>query len=270
MVSKKVLTNGFIKVVDVSPRIIPTEYSQLKCDYSIAEAARVSYGKGTKKISDDISLIHYLYSHQHTTPFEMVTFKFHIRAPIFVVRQWQRHRMSSYNEISARYSVLDDSLWTPEVLRSQSLINKQSSANDLLNNELISEWKENNQRTFELYKKSLDYGVSRELARVILPLGTYTEFYWKIDLHNLLRFIKLRSASNAQNEIREYSRILKEILKEYTPESIKAFENFTENSITFSESEIKVLNGIPQKLSRSGNDEFLKKLKLINRVQNEE
>jgi thymidylate synthase (FAD) len=268
LIKKTINPHGFIKVIDISPRVIPEKYyDNLKCDYAITEAARVSYSNGTKKILDDESLIKYLYSHEHTTPFEMVTFKFHIKAPLFVVRQWQRHRCSTYNEISGRYSILPDSFWYPEVFRKQCNINKQGSVSVINNLELKQEYLKHTNESHKLYMKYLSMDVSREMARTILPLNIYTEFYWKIDLHNLLRFIRLRSDLHAQEEIRLYSNELKEIVKEYCPVTMEAFENFTLNSMKFSKEELLVLKtkSEPNKIikSKSGIIEFNEKIKKL-------
>jgi len=269
---------GFVKLIDVMPKIIPGQFENggitnnnniintknIKCDYAIAEAARVSYSSN-KKVNDDYSLIKYLYSHEHTTPFEMVTFKFHIKAPIFVVRQWQRHRMSTYNEISGRYSVMKPEFWIPETLRTQSTTNKQGSGLEFNNELLIKKWNNHNKNAYSIYLESLDSGVSRELCRNILPLNTYTEFYWKIDLHNLLRFIRLRSDSHAQQEIREYSDSLKEIVKEYCPVSIEAFEEYS--FLKLSKTEVNIiknkLNPEEAIKSKSQLKEFKEKLSTL-------
>jgi len=265
LVSKIIKPLGFIKLVDISPRIIYD--GNLNCDYAVAEAARVSYSSGTKKVNNDESLINYLYSNEHTTPFEMITFKFHIKAPIFVVRQWQRHRMSTYNEISGRYSIIEETFWYPEQLRKQSIINNQGSCGFIdkqKSDQLINHWKKHLQNSYKLYNHSINSGVSRELARTILPLNTYTEFYWKIDLHNLLRFIKLRNDNHAQEEIRAYASALNEIIKIYCPISVKAFENYSKNSIKLSAEEIEIIRGSKKEISsKSGNADFKKKLELL-------
>ena len=274
LITRHINKLGFIRVVDVSPRVIPTEFvDTLKCDYAIAEAARVSYSKGNRKVLDDASLIQYLYSHEHTSPFEMVTFKFHIKAPLFIVRQWQRHRMSSFNEISGRYSVIPESFWIPDTFRLQDLINRQSSdgvLSDSLNKEFVKKYSDITEKSYSLYKDSLEYGISREMARTILPQNMYTEFYWKIDLHNLLRFIKLRSAPNAQQEIREYSNQIKEIVKEYCPVTIKAYEKYTEKSIRFSVSELEIMMGLSSVSdikSKSEQIEFNNKLTFLKSLK---
>jgi thymidylate synthase (FAD) len=263
--NKIVKPYGFVKLIDVMPRIVPSQFdNNVKCDYSIAEAARVSYSS-SKKVNDDSSLIKYLYAHEHTTPFEMVTFKFHIKAPIFIVRQWQRHRMSTYNEISGRYSVMNPEFWFPEPLMTQSLTNKQGSGLEINNELLIKKWDTHNKNAYSLYLESLDSGVSRELSRTVLPLSTYTEFYWKIDLHNLLRFIRLRSDSHAQKEIREYSDSLKEIVKEYCPVSMEAFEEYS--YLKLSKTEVNIiknkLDAQEHITSKSQMKEFKEKLGIL-------
>jgi thymidylate synthase (FAD) len=258
--------NGFVRLVDVMPRITTTE---LKCDQAIVQAARVSYLEGTKSKRTDSSLIKYLLRNNHTSPFEMVEFKFHIKAPVFVVRQWQRHRMSSYNEVSGRYSVLTDSFWEPEVFRQQSIVNKQGSEAPLdepLNWTLVNEYSNHIRTTYKFYEYLLSKGVSREMARTVLPLSINTEFYWKIDLHNLLRFISLRSDLHAQKEIRDYSNAIKEIVGECCPVTLKAFEEYVTESVRFSKSEIIALKTCNTDIieSKSGIEEFKKKIKLID------
>ena len=211
-------SGGFVKLIDLLPRVIPKEQYKngLLCDSAVVNGARVSYNSSKTK-SDDKALIRYLVKNAHTSPFEMVVFKFHIKAPLFVVRQWQRHRMSSYNEISGRYSVMEDSFWKPEHFKSQgNQINKQGSGSVLDNSpELLDIYENHTRKSYNLYKNLLGQGVSRELARTVLPVSLNTEFYWKIDLHNLLRFIGLRSDHHAQEQIREYSDAIKSIVSEY-------------------------------------------------------
>ena len=166
--------NGFVKLVDVMPSIIPEEYSELHCDYAIVQAARVSYSGGTTQKNTDKGLIKYLLKNAHTTPFEMVQFKFHIKAPLFVIRQWQRHRMSSYNELSARYSVIEDSFWIPENFRVQDTLNKQSShgsISDELNQKYLKLLTKHQADSYNLYQTMLDEGICREMARTVLPVS---------------------------------------------------------------------------------------------------
>jgi len=226
LLEKQLPNGGFVRVVDVMPRLIDND-NPLKCDASIVQAARVSYSNGTTHKNTDENLVKYLFKNKHTTPFEMVQFKFHVAAPIFVVRQWQRHRMSTYNEMSGRYSMMPDTFWKPERFRKQSKTNKQGSSDEpmdsTLNNELLLEYSAHMDRSYTFYKKLLDHGVSREIARTVLPLSINTQFYWKIDLHNLLRFISLRNDHHAQEEIRVYAQAIEEILMEYCPITMKAY-----------------------------------------------
>jgi len=258
--------NGFVKVVDVLPRVLSDDQLELKCDSAIVQAARISYSSGTTTKNSDKALVKYLLKNAHTTPFEMIQFKFHIKAPLFVIRQWQRHRMSSYNELSARYSLIQDSFWIPEKLRMQSDINKQGSDGELENDsELIKMITKHQIDSYELYQTLINEGVCREMARTVLPLSINSEFYWKIDLHNLLRFITLRSDHHAQYEIREYSDAIKKIIKEYCPITMEAFEEYITESIKFSKTEIECINnGTLPKGSKSSLEEFNSKMDRIN------
>ena len=174
-------------------------------DSSIVQAARVSYGAGTKKVQEDRGLINYLMRHGHTTPFEMCEIKLHVKLPIFVMRHWVRHRTANVNEYSARYSVLSNEFYIPEIskISEQSKTNKQGRSDEEMEEtkkkEIISILKEFSDSSYEKYSYMLnDLSLSRELARTILPVSVYTEMYWKIDLHNLLHFLKLRADSHAQ------------------------------------------------------------------------
>lgn len=233
----KVLDDGFIRVVDY-----------LGSDQSIVQAARVSYGKGTKKVSQDRGLIRYLLRHRHTTPFEMCEIKFHIRIPMDAWRQWIRHRTANVNEYSTRYSLAIDSMQTtqPDEWRVQSSDNKQGSSGyfDIeAGNEMSNEEKFLHDKAREIYSKRVKMGMAREQARKDLPLSTYTEAYWKIDLHNLLHFLALRMEKNAQLEIREYANMIgQEIVKRWVPIAWEAFEEYRLNSQEFSGFELKLLS----------------------------
>ncbi len=233
----KVLDDGFIRVVDY-----------LGSDQSIVQAARVSYGKGTKKVSQDRGLIRYLLRHRHTTPFEMCEIKFHIRIPMDAWRQWIRHRTANVNEYSTRYSLAIDSMQTtqPDEWRVQSSDNKQGSSGyfDIeAGNEMSNEEKFLHDKAREIYSKRVEMGMAREQARKDLPLSTYTEAYWKIDLHNLLHFLALRMEKNAQLEIREYANMIgQEIVKRWVPIAWEAFEEYRLNSQEFSGFELKLLS----------------------------
>src|ERR1700689_1476171 len=185
----KVHDHGLVALLDVMPRFAPLGKT---ADFAIVQAARVSYGAGTKQINEDRGLIRYLARHRHSTPFEMVEFKFHHVMPIFIARQWIRHRTANVNEYSARYSVVRDRFYHPSIdnVRKQSLGNRQGGtdiADDMTAKEFI-DWLDTVEKNYEQYEKFIEKGVSRELARIALPVSVYTEWYWKIDLHNLLHF----------------------------------------------------------------------------------
>jgi thymidylate synthase (FAD) len=233
----KVLDDGFIRVVDY-----------MGSDESIVQAARVSYGKGTKKLSEDKALIWYLMRHMHTSPFEMCEIKLHVRVPMDTWRQWIRHRTANVNEYSTRYSVAIDSSYMTQKneWRKQSIDNKQGSGKNL--DEVIGSRLSNNEKIIhqqirEVYDERLKLNVAREQARKILPLSTYTEAYWKIDLHNLFHFLLLRMDPHAQFEIRSYANIIgNEIVRKWCPISWEAFKTYRLNAILFSEIELELLN----------------------------
>lgn len=224
------LDHGFVHLKDCMPRVI--EESEETADYSIAEAARGSYKRGTKTISDDKTLIRYLMRHKHTSPFEMVVFKFHCKMPIFVCRQWVRHRTASINELSGRYSEMPEEYYIPEIndFRNQSITNTQGSEGYMLESE-AKEMKEKMEKTyggvFNLYHDFLKGGLVREQSRTVLPLSTYTEWYWKIDLKNLLHFIDLRSDDHAQKEIQVYSDAILDLISPIVPWTIEAWEDYS-------------------------------------------
>ncbi len=234
-----VLDDGFIRVVDY-----------MGSDESIVQAARVSYGKGTKKVSEDRGLIRYLMRHHHTTPFEMCEIKLHLRVPMDTWRQWIRHRTANVNEYSTRYSIaIDASQKTPESQwRMQAKDNKQGSEG-FFPGEIGSKLsdRENELQNFarEIYQERLSIGVAREQARKDLPLSTYTEAYWKIDLQNLLHFLALRMESHAQFEIRSYANVIgNEIVNRWCPVAWEAFQDYRMNALSFSKQEIEVLSRI--------------------------
>ncbi len=227
----KVLDKGFVRLVDV-----------MGDDRRIAQAARVSYGGGTKTVREDAALIDYLMRHRHTSPFEMVEFTFHVKAPIFVTRQWFRHRTASVNEISARYSVLKDEFYEPgpAELRAQSSTNKQVGEGSLPEDaarEAAAQIGEVYREVYATYEKLLELGVARELARSVLPVGIYTEFYWKQDLHNLLHFLKLRLDHHAQEEIRAYARAVAGFVQKQVPLVWRSFEEHVLEAVTLSAGE---------------------------------
>ena len=260
------VNQSFVRCVDVMPRLVESEH--LKCDEAITQAARVSYSGGTKTTSTDEGLIRYLMRHWHTSPFEMVEFKFHLKMPIFVARQWIRHRTASLNEISGRYSIVNDEFYSPEEARAQSKVNNQGS-DGFVGNEETKQFLEYLDESTELYKKyqdSIDNGVSRELARIGLPVSLMTEFYWKIDLHNLYHFLRLRMDEHAQKEIRELACAIFEYVKKVCPISSQAFLDYRMKSVSLSQLEIEAIkekkspDSIKNKRERG---EFIEKCKML-------
>jgi len=231
------LDKGFVRLVDY-----------MGDDGAIVQAARVSYGKGTKSVNMDRELIRYLMRHRHTSPFEMVEFKFHVKLPIFVARQWIRHRTANVNEYSGRYSEMKNEFYLPELdqLRHQSEMNRQARGSKHLHKKdaktILKKLEKTQQLLFDEYEYFLAKDLARELSRINLPLSTYTEWYWKIDLHNLLHFLRLRMDWHAQYEIRVYAEKIVELIKPIVPMTYQAFEDYTVNSISFSKQEIDVLN----------------------------
>ncbi|MBI2843098.1 MAG: FAD-dependent thymidylate synthase [Armatimonadetes bacterium] len=227
-----VLDHGFVRLVDY-----------LGGDARIVQSARVSYGPGTKSVRDDTKLINYLMKHGHTSPFEQVVLTFHVKMPIFVARQWARHRTARTNEISGRYSVLSNEMYTPGRLPIQSTDNKQGSSDESVSPEesemLMEGIRRQHDMQYELYQRMLDKGVSREIARTILPLALYTEMYWQIDLHNLFNFLRQRLDNHAQYEIRQYAETISKIVKAVAPIAWEAFEEHVLYARTLSRSELE-------------------------------
>ncbi|MDE5064396.1 FAD-dependent thymidylate synthase [Wolbachia endosymbiont of Drosophila tristis] len=231
----KVLDHGFIRVVDY-----------MGSDSAIVQAARVSYGKGTKQISRDEALIKYLMRHHHTTPFEMCEIKFHVKLPIFVARQWIRHRTANVNEYSARYSILDNEFYTPkpEQVAKQSDNNKQGSGEAFdpdTSKEIIDSLINDSNLVYSHYEKFIEQGLAREIARTNLMLNYYTQFYWKIDLHNLLHFLKLRADKHAQYEIRVYAEVMLDIIKKWVPLAYNAFVEYCLESACISRTGLEII-----------------------------
>ncbi len=248
--SYKVLDHGFVRLIDY-----------MGDDSSIVQAARVSYGKGTKKLNQDKNLINYLISHRHSTPFEMNEIKFHVKLPIFVARQWIRHRTANVNEYSARYSILDREFYIPKNkdLKPQSKTNNQGRSGELEEKEMkfYSEIiKKNSKSGFENYSTLLNEdnegniidekknGLARELSRMTLPLNSYTQWYWKVDLHNFMNFLSLRFDTHAQYEIRVYAEIMMDILKKWVPLTHDAFLRNRLNSLTISSDGISYIKSL--------------------------
>ena len=224
----KCLDKGFVRLVD-----------SMGGDDAIVQAARVSYGQGTSKVSQDRGLIRYLMRHRHTTPFEMVEFKFHCKMPIFVARQWVRHRTANINEYSLRYSEARDEFYfpDPEHIQFQSALNKQGRSGEVpleLKQKVLDYFKKISKRSFTMYQELNEAGIARELARSLLPVNIYTEWYWKNDLHNLLHFIGLRSDSHAQYEIRVYSDAMTEFVKAVAPFAWEAYQDYVVHGMQFS------------------------------------
>lgn len=243
----KVLDHGFIRVIDY-----------MGDDSAIVQSARVSYGAGTKKINQDRGLIQYLMRHKHTTPFEMCEIKFHIKLPMFVARQWIRHRTANVNEYSARYSILSNDFYIPEKqhLAAQSSINHQGRdevLNDKEADRVLEILKQDAEQCYGHYEWMLNEDLegntkdesrsklARELARMNLPVNFYTEWYWKIDLHNLLHFLHLRADSHAQYEIRVYAQAMLDVVKKWVPLTYEAFSEYCVNGVNVSNNAIAVI-----------------------------
>lgn len=272
MTEFKVLDHGIIKLINIMPRD--------NCDNAIVDAARISYNSlindqdiNIKKniVNTNEGLIRYLMRHKHWTPFEQVKYQFVIKCPMFVARQWLRHRTANVNEYSLRYSEAIDEFYVPDKLRKQSTTNNQGSSDEPLsdddNNLLIEKIKHNNQCCMELYREMLEYGIAKEMARTVLPAGLYTQFYWCMDLRNLLNFIGLRSDNHAQYEIRVYADIIAEIVKQYNPIAFKAYEDYHINSITLSNIDIKCINdGKFRSKNKRELSEYKDKIKQLNLI----
>ena len=260
-----VLDHGFVRIIDY-----------MGDDAAIVQAARVSYGKGTTKVSDDAGLLNYLLRHRHSTPFEMCEIKYHIKLPIFIARQWIRHRTANVNEYSARYSVLDREFYIPDQvnLATQSKSNRQGRGEVLEGKEaaavldLLRDDAENNYNHYvemlnedesgHIIDETRD-GLSRELARMNLTLNTYTQWYWKIDLHNLLHFLSLRADEHAQYEIRVYAEAIMETVKRWCPITYDAFIDHRINSVTLSGKAIQVIKKMIDGVSIDQEDSGLSK-----------
>jgi thymidylate synthase (FAD) len=226
-----VLDHGFVRVIDY-----------MGDDAAICQAARVSYGKGTKSVQNDEGLIRYLMRHWHSTPFEMCEVKLHVKLPVFVARQWIRHRTANVNEYSARYSILDREFYmpAPEHINAQSVVNNQGRG-ELLSPEdtaqVLEMLKGDAARCYDHYQTMIDedgIGLARELARMNLPANIYTQWYWKVDLHNLLHFLRLRADAHAQYEIRVYADAICQVVADWVPFAFKAFEDYRMGAVTMS------------------------------------
>jgi thymidylate synthase (FAD) len=242
-----VLDHGLVRVIDY-----------MGDDNAVVQAARVSYGKGTKKVSEDKGLIHYLMRHRHSTPFEMCEIKFHVKLPIFVARQWIRHRTANVNEYSARYSILDREFYIPaaEHLAAQSASNRQGRGDVLSGDEakrVLDLLRQDSENAYDHYAEMLNEneageavdpskpGLARELARMNLSLNFYTQWYWKIDLYNFMHFLSLRADPHAQYEIRAYAEAMVAILKRWVPLTAEAFEQHRLRAVTLSKGALSVV-----------------------------
>jgi thymidylate synthase (FAD) len=296
-----VLDHGFVRIVDYMGN-----------DDAIVQAARTSYGAGTKTPSDDRSLIRYLMRKRHTTPLEMCEIKMHVKVPMFVGEQWLRHRTASLNKISGRYSILPGEFYVPESedIQPQSKENKQGrngTFSDFLQNNMRSTIEMHGGNAYDLYKELLtgwpwmdeegkvhepgmvtpkphdeEHGMAREMARMVLPANIYTEFYWKIDLHNLLHFLSLRADPHAQMEIRVYAELICEIISKWVPHAFEAFEDYVMDAEQFSKQEMDVVRALIERaqtgtapnflenlagisdLSKREQKEFLAKIEMVN------
>lgn len=244
----KVLDHGFVRVVDY-----------MGDDSAIVQAARVSYGKGTKKTSEDKALINYLMRHWHTTPFEMCELKLHVKLPIFIARQWIRHRTANVNEYSARYSILDKEFYIPDPinLAAQSQSNRQGRGEILTGmeaNSVLNILKQDAENSYRHYMQMMNLeeesaqpanpdhkGLTRELARINLGTNFYTQWYWKVDLHNLMHFLRLRADPHAQYEIREYADVILKIVEKWVPNAYEAFLDYRLNAVNLSSKAVAVL-----------------------------
>jgi thymidylate synthase (FAD) len=262
----KVLDHGFVALIDAMPRLVPQGQT---ADAAIVQAARVSYGQGTKKVNEDRGLIRYLLRHRHTTPFEMIEFKFHVAMPIFIARQWIRHRTANVNEYSGRYSIMPDRFYRPtlENVRKQSQSNRQGGSErfvsagagdehaqgDALTAQAFLDFLAESEAQYAKYAKLTEQGVSREMARMGLPVSLYTEWYWKCDLHNILRFLSLRMDSHAQEEIRLYATAMHDLIAPIVPITMEAFRDYELESLHLTRLEIEAIRDL-----RSGGPGLLK------------
>lgn len=255
----KIHEHGFMALVDAMPRLIPQGQTG---DFAIVQAARVSYGQGTKQVNEDRGLIRYLLRHRHTTPFEMVEFKFHVSMPIFIARQWIRHRTANVNEYSARYSIMPDRFYVPPIdaIRKQSRSNRQGgeevfrvdggtgtgegaipATEELKTAEEFLNYLKDVESFYTRYLGLAERGVSRELARIGLPVNMYTQWYWKSDLHNILRFLSLRMDPHAQAEIRAYASAMEVLLRPLVPHTLEAWRDYEWESLRLTKLEIEAI-----------------------------
>jgi len=236
--------HGSVRLVDVMPRMVQPD--GLGPEAAIVQAARVSYGAGTKTVRSDEALLRYLFRHDHMTPFEMIVLKFRVCAPLFTARQWMRHRSGSFNEQSARYSAITPEFYMPErrELRVQSKKNKQGGGKLLTDNDAKAFSIRTDmayKMTQTTYETSLKAGVVRELSRIVLPEGRYTTFYWTVNLRNLFGFLKLRLDAAAQGNIREYANGILSVISAYCPVAVKAFNDYQMSAISLTALEVEAI-----------------------------
>jgi thymidylate synthase (FAD) len=271
----KVHRKGRVSLVDVMPRLVPKGKTS---DFAIVQAARVSYGLGTKKTSEDKGLTRYLKRHDHSTPYEMIELKFHCVMPIFVARQWIRHRTANVNEYSARYSIMPDTFYRPDKnhIKMQSTTNRQGTSDDSVDDmtaEQFMAYLDKVDEDYKMYKDLVDKGLTREQARIGLPVNIYTEWYWKCDLHNIFRFLNLRMESHAQKEIRDYATAMFRLVKKVCPIATEAFLDYQFNAITLTDPEqvaIRNKTSLLEGYSAGETEEYRKKLARLGLVFGDE
>ncbi len=247
---KQIHEHGYVRLLDY-----------MGSDQDIVDTARISYDR--RGGAEDRNLIRYLLRHKHTSPFEMAVLKFEIKMPIFVARQWVRHRTASMNEVSARYTQLPNEMFVPEVFSAQSTDNKQGREDSFDNLEFGFDVGDTHKASYNLYERMLEGGVARELARGVLPLNIYTKFVWKMDLHNLMHFLNLRLDEHAQQEIRDYAEVIENMVEGLFPLTHEAFVDYVRDAYTCSRMEVKVLRemlaGLPFNVTQAFNSEYLRK-----------
>jgi thymidylate synthase (FAD) len=260
---------GYVRLVDAMPRLVPS--GSLGPEAAIVQAARVSYGAGTKAVQSDLALLRYLLRHEHMTPFEMVSLKFCICAPLFTARQWMRHRAGAFNEESARYSVIAPAFYCPSAaeVRVQSATNRQGSGVPVappVAAAVCDRVRAAYASGYAAYSEALGAGVARELARVVLPEGRYTTFYWAVNLRNAFGFLKLRRSPAAQDNIRAYADAVYGLLRRYCPRAIEAYDDYIGDAVTFSALELGALRtgALPERMTAREKAEWKAKQKNLD------
>ena len=273
------LNHGFVQLVDVMPRLVDDGHKT--ADYAIAQAARTSYGDGTKSVNEDRGLIRYLLRHAHTTPFEMIEFKFLCKMPIIVARQWIRHRTANVNEYSGRYSIMKDEFYIPELsdVKTQSNVNKQGGGESLdstVADGFLKTLEETCRKSYEYYIDCVENKkMAREQARMILPQNLYTQWYWKIDLHNLFHFLALRCDKHAQMEIRVFADAILSLITPIVPVAVEAWNDYhpMRGAMKLTRLEVEGLKAIlsnsqigeiaPISTNKRENDEWFEKMRVL-------